>query len=68
MIILIHAVGVIGTSISQTTTVVADIMAPTKVPLVGISATLPELSNKTKYPVFVRTVPSDLKLAQVIEN
>ncbi|KAI8772001.1 metabotropic glutamate receptor, partial [Biomphalaria glabrata] len=58
--------GVIGTSISQTTTVVADIMAPTKVPLVGISATLPELSNKTKYPVFVRTVPSDLKLAQVI--
>ncbi|KAH9492976.1 hypothetical protein Btru_022802, partial [Bulinus truncatus] len=58
--------GVIGTSISQTTTVVADMMSLTNVPVVGISATLPELSDKTKYPAFVRAVPSDLRLAQVI--
>ncbi|CAL1544019.1 unnamed protein product [Lymnaea stagnalis] len=58
--------GVIGTSSSQTTTVVVDMMKQTNVPIVGVSATLPELSNKTRYPAFVRTIPSDFKQAQVI--
>ncbi|XP_005105500.2 uncharacterized protein LOC101856598 [Aplysia californica] len=58
--------GVLGTSVSQTTTILADILKSTHVPVLGISATLPELGDKSKYPGFLRTVPSDLKQAQTI--
>ncbi|BFZ09115.1 hypothetical protein BsWGS_12154 [Bradybaena similaris] len=58
--------GVIGTMISDTTTTVAYILEPTFIPVLGPSATIPELSNKTKYPHFVRVVPSDFKQIQVI--
>ncbi|XP_059161752.1 uncharacterized protein LOC131944892 [Physella acuta] len=58
--------GIIGTTISQTTTVVSQVLNYTDTPVVGISATLGELSNKSVYKNFVRTVPSDLKQAKVI--
>ncbi|CAG5118419.1 unnamed protein product, partial [Candidula unifasciata] len=62
----VPVVGVIGTSISETTTTVANILEPAFIPVLGPSATIPVLSNKTQYPHFVRVVPSDFKQIQVI--
>ena len=57
--------GIIGTTRSQTTTMVTEVTRATNIPVVGISATLAELSDKSKYPGFVRTVPSDNLQAEV---
>ncbi|XP_025107304.1 uncharacterized protein LOC112572022 [Pomacea canaliculata] len=58
--------GVIGTSISPTTTRIASLLADTHVPQFGVSATLPELSYSSLYPSFFRTVPSDLMQSKVL--
>ncbi|XP_050414720.1 uncharacterized protein LOC126828782 [Patella vulgata] len=58
--------GIIGTSISQTTSSISRLLEHTKIPVVGIAATLPELSNKTLYPNFVRAIPSDTIQSKVI--
>ncbi|GFO26518.1 metabotropic glutamate receptor 5 [Plakobranchus ocellatus] len=58
--------GIIGTTRSQTTSLVTDIAISRNIPVVGISATLAELSDKKKYPGFYRTVPSDRLQAEVI--
>ncbi|KAK6176864.1 hypothetical protein SNE40_015081 [Patella caerulea] len=58
--------GIIGTSTSQTTSSISRLLEHTKIPVVGIAATLPELSNKTLYPNFVRAIPSDTIQSKVI--
>ena len=57
--------GVLGTTTSQTTKTVANLLSDTNIPHFGISATMPSLSNKTVYPTFYRTVPSDLTQSKV---
>ncbi|RUS75967.1 hypothetical protein EGW08_016274, partial [Elysia chlorotica] len=62
----IPVAGIIGTTRSQTTTMVTRVARSTNIPVVGLAATLAELSDKTKYPGFVRTMPSDVLQAQAI--
>lgn len=58
--------GVLGTSLSRTTTRVANLLADTNVPNFGVSATLSSLSDSAMYPTFFRTVPSDLTQSKVL--
>ncbi|XP_041348304.1 uncharacterized protein LOC121367917 [Gigantopelta aegis] len=58
--------GIIGTTVSQSTTAVADMLSTSRIPMIGVSATTPDLSNKTLYPNYIRTVPSDAIQSKVI--
>ena len=60
--------GVLGTTTSHTTTRVASLLADTRIPLFGISATVSVLSDSKVYPTFFRTVPSDLTQSKVGER
>ena len=57
--------GVLGTTTSRTTTRVASLLAHTRIPHFGISATVSGLSDSKLYPTFFRTVPSDLTQSKV---
>ncbi|KAK3786184.1 hypothetical protein RRG08_050657 [Elysia crispata] len=63
---VIPIAGIIGTTRSQTTTMVTRVARSTNLPVVGLAATLAELSDKSKYPGFVRTTPSDHVQAQAM--
>ncbi|GFR97226.1 glutamate receptor, metabotropic [Elysia marginata] len=58
-------IGIIGTTMSQTATLVTTIARSSNIPVVGIAATLAELSNKTMYPGFTRATPNDHLQAEV---
>nr|KAG5711388.1 hypothetical protein BaRGS_006085 [Batillaria attramentaria] len=58
--------GVLGTSLSRTTTTVASLLAETNIAIYGISATLSSLSDTEKYPNYFRTIPSDLTQSKVL--
>ncbi len=53
------AVGIVGAASSAVSIAVAGVAAQNKVPQISYSSTNPDLSNKTKYPYFMRVVPPD---------
>ncbi|CAH1790924.1 unnamed protein product [Owenia fusiformis] len=54
-------VGVVGSSNSDKTIQLADYLKTEKTALVAPFASSPKLSNRTRFPYFVRTIPSDDK-------
>ncbi|XP_033632545.1 metabotropic glutamate receptor 2-like [Asterias rubens] len=58
--------GIVGTSKSATSMVAAQATNLYGIPMVSYSATSVELSNKNRFPFFLRTVPSDKFQAQAI--
>lgn len=52
-------IGVIGSSRSSQSKAVAQLLSPAQIPLISFFSTSDELSDKTLYPYFLRTVPPD---------
>ncbi|XP_074641006.1 uncharacterized protein LOC141898800 [Tubulanus polymorphus] len=59
-------VGYVGDLTSLETEHAAKVLTKLKIPLVSYGATSLELSDRKKYPYFLRTVPADDKLANAI--
>ncbi|UPR02774.1 metabotropic glutamate receptor [Chloropicon primus] len=53
-------VATVGATCSGASMSAQDLLKLYKIPMVSYSATSPDLSDKTLYPYFLRTVPSDL--------
>ncbi|XP_002740314.1 metabotropic glutamate receptor 3-like [Saccoglossus kowalevskii] len=61
-------IGVVGTGSSVTSTAVADLLGLFQVPQISYSATSEMLSDKKRFPFFLRTVASDINQAQVMAD
>lgn len=59
-------VGVIGPSTSHEAIYIAKVLGIFKIPLISYGATSLELSDKSKYKYFSRTIPSDVSQAKAI--
>ncbi len=58
--------GVVGASSNDVSKELAEILGPMGVTQVSHASTDPELSDREKYPTFLRTVPSDSDQVQVL--
>ncbi|XP_071089071.1 metabotropic glutamate receptor 7-like [Haliotis cracherodii] len=61
-------VGVLGAYTSSLSIVVANVMTLFKIPQISHTATSDLLSDKTKFPYFLRMVPADLNQVKVIAD
>ncbi|XP_077983055.1 metabotropic glutamate receptor 3-like [Glandiceps talaboti] len=59
-------VGVVGTGSSTTSIAVADLLGLFQIPQVSYSASSPLLSDKMRFPFFLRTLASDINQAKVM--
>ena len=59
-------VSVVGDSSSKTSSVISTLLGVDLIPQISYSATSTELSNKQKYPSFLRTIPPDNFQAEAI--
>lgn len=58
--------GVVGCRSSGCTIPTAQFFMPMKVPVVSYASSSPDLDDKTNFPYFLRTVPSDVYQAEII--
>eukprot|EP00026_Physarum_polycephalum_P003708 Phypoly_transcript_03722.p1 GENE.Phypoly_transcript_03722~~Phypoly_transcript_03722.p1 ORF type:complete len:772 (+),score=58.98 Phypoly_transcript_03722:345-2318(+) len=67
-----HCIGVVGAAYSQYSELVQYVLQNYSIPQISPVSTTSELSDKTQYPTFLRTIPSDpsegLAIAQVIHH
>jgi Receptor family ligand binding region len=61
-----NVVGVLGPSNSAMSMVVSQFLSTLRIPLLSLYATNNALSDKTKYPYFMRLVPPDIRQEQII--
>ena len=61
-----HVTAVVGAASSDVSKEVAEMLAPMRVTQVSYASSAPDLSDKGKYPTFLRTVPSDTEQAHVL--
>ena len=61
-----HVTAVVGAASSDVSKEIAEMLASMGVAQVSYASTAPDLSDKTKYPTFMRTVPSDVDQAHVL--
>ena len=61
-----HVTAVVGTANSDVSKQIAEMLAPMGVTQVSYGSSDPDLSDKEKYPTFLRTVPSDTEQAHVL--
>ncbi|XP_059142368.1 metabotropic glutamate receptor 4-like [Physella acuta] len=54
-----NVIGVVSPQVSQSTVMITGLLATTKIPVIGSSATSDSLSDKTLYPFFMRVAPPD---------
>ena len=61
-----HVTAVVGAGSSDVSKEIAEMLAPMGVTQVSYGSSDPNLSDKEKYPTFLRTVPSDTEQAHVL--
>ena len=61
-----NIIGVIGSETSSLTVQVANMLTAFKIPHISYMSSSAVLSDKAKYPYFMRPIPSDLDLIQII--
>lgn len=62
----IDVVGIIGSESSKNTVQMAGLMSLYNIPMVSYISTSPLLSDKDRYPYFLRIVPSDTNMAKTM--
>ena len=60
--------GIIGPATSARSVIMSNILSSSNILMISYFATSDELSNKERYPNFLRTIPSDSKLVQVLKK
>ena len=61
-----YVTAVVGAASSDVSKEIAEMLAPMGVTQVSYASSAPDLSDKEKYPTFLRTVPSDTEQAHVL--
>ncbi|CAF3757454.1 unnamed protein product [Rotaria sp. Silwood1] len=61
-----NIVGIIGPTLSREAVIISPVGHSLGIPVIAYSATSPDLSDKTAYPNFYRTVPSDNTAAKAL--
>ncbi|CAF4372499.1 unnamed protein product [Rotaria sp. Silwood2] len=62
----LNIVGIIGPELSREAVIIAPVGNSLGIPVIAYSATSPDLSDKSAYPNFYRTVPPDNTAAKVL--
>ena len=61
-------VGVIGSTYSHQSVAAAHVLGPALVPLVSVYSTSDDLSNKRRFPYFMRTVPPNRSASLTVRH
>ena len=67
IILYFYISGIIGDYYSSVTAPIAGFAKDFSIPQISFSATAPSLSDKQRYPYFLRTTPSDVVMVEVSE-
>ncbi|KAG7509032.1 G-protein coupled receptor family C group 6 member A-like [Solea senegalensis] len=59
---------ILGARYSETTVAVARLLSVYMVPLISSTSSSPELSDKLRYPPFLRTIPSDIHQTKAVAS
>ena len=61
-----NIVGIVGPGLSRESLVIAPFAKAIGIPVISYSATNPDLSDRSEYPAFFRTIPSDVTAALAV--